>query len=294
LLVRDSKGKNAARLVTRTDPGVVSLVAELRGHERPGAEELGQWKTHHEERKTIDASQAAITLSRVFTVPQLEEFREKALELEKLAKEAASRQYRLRPPREVAGGRHPGRGHLPGEAPGRRGLPPQLRRAGLGRAGAGHQIHPRSARRRGVPAPAGHDRGLINIPPGFAKSMIGAVFMPAWVWIKEPIHLGGVQGPELSAIACPSDAVYATLKNGRHTGRRDRLTGGNDPGIGHAPAGLFQSLGGAAYRRCCQEHKSIRHWHLRIPANPRIYSIANYGFVNRDGGAALDSAWKLA
>ena len=37
----------------------------------------------------IDASPAAITLSRVFTVPQLEEFREKALELEKLAKEAA-------------------------------------------------------------------------------------------------------------------------------------------------------------------------------------------------------------
>ena len=27
---------------------------------------------------------------------------------------------------------------------------------------------------------------LINIPPGFAKSMIGAVFMPAWVWIKDP------------------------------------------------------------------------------------------------------------
>jgi hypothetical protein len=27
---------------------------------------------------------------------------------------------------------------------------------------------------------------LINIPPGFAKSLIGAVFMPAWVWIKDP------------------------------------------------------------------------------------------------------------
>ena len=29
--------------------------------ERQAAEELGQWKTHHEERKVIDASQAAIT-----------------------------------------------------------------------------------------------------------------------------------------------------------------------------------------------------------------------------------------
>jgi len=27
---------------------------------------------------------------------------------------------------------------------------------------------------------------IINIPPGFAKSMIGCVFMPAWVWINNP------------------------------------------------------------------------------------------------------------
>jgi predicted phage terminase large subunit-like protein len=27
---------------------------------------------------------------------------------------------------------------------------------------------------------------LINIPPGFAKSMICAVFMPAWVWVNDP------------------------------------------------------------------------------------------------------------
>jgi hypothetical protein len=39
---------------------VVSLVAELRGHERQAAEELEQWKTHHEERRVIDASPAAI------------------------------------------------------------------------------------------------------------------------------------------------------------------------------------------------------------------------------------------
>jgi hypothetical protein len=42
MLVRDCKGKEAGRLVTRIDPGVVSLVAELRGHERQAAEELEQ------------------------------------------------------------------------------------------------------------------------------------------------------------------------------------------------------------------------------------------------------------
>jgi hypothetical protein len=56
LLVRDCKGKKADRLVTRTGPGVVSLVNELRRHERRVAEELEPWKTHVEERKVIDAS----------------------------------------------------------------------------------------------------------------------------------------------------------------------------------------------------------------------------------------------
>jgi hypothetical protein len=41
LLCRDYKGKEADRLVVRIDPGVVSWVAELRGHERQAAEELG-------------------------------------------------------------------------------------------------------------------------------------------------------------------------------------------------------------------------------------------------------------
>ncbi len=41
LLCRDYKGKEADRLVTRIDPGVVPLVTELRGHERQGAEKLG-------------------------------------------------------------------------------------------------------------------------------------------------------------------------------------------------------------------------------------------------------------
>jgi hypothetical protein len=51
LLRRDYKGKEADRLVTRIDPGVVSPVAELRAHERQAAEELGQWKSRVEERK---------------------------------------------------------------------------------------------------------------------------------------------------------------------------------------------------------------------------------------------------
>jgi hypothetical protein len=46
LLARDFKGKKADRLVVRIDPGMVSLVAELRGHERQAAEGLGQGKTH--------------------------------------------------------------------------------------------------------------------------------------------------------------------------------------------------------------------------------------------------------
>jgi hypothetical protein len=53
--------------VTRIDPGVVSLVAELRGHERQAAEELERWKTHHEEHKVIDALPAAITLAMLVT-----------------------------------------------------------------------------------------------------------------------------------------------------------------------------------------------------------------------------------
>jgi hypothetical protein len=45
ILRRDYKGKEADRLVARIAPGVVSLVADLRGRERQAAEELGQWKT---------------------------------------------------------------------------------------------------------------------------------------------------------------------------------------------------------------------------------------------------------
>jgi hypothetical protein len=58
LLCRDCRGKEADRLLPHR-PGVVSLVGELRGHERQAAEESGQWTTRVEERKRLDASPAA-------------------------------------------------------------------------------------------------------------------------------------------------------------------------------------------------------------------------------------------
>jgi hypothetical protein len=58
LLVRDYKGREADRLVTRIAPGVVSLVAGLRAHERQAAEELEEWKTRVEEHKRLDAAPA--------------------------------------------------------------------------------------------------------------------------------------------------------------------------------------------------------------------------------------------
>jgi hypothetical protein len=54
LLVRGYTGKEADRLVTRIDPGVVSLVAELGGHERQTAEEVERWKTHIKERYALE------------------------------------------------------------------------------------------------------------------------------------------------------------------------------------------------------------------------------------------------
>jgi hypothetical protein len=56
----------------------------LRAHEQQAAQDLDQWKTRsvHEERKTFDATQAAITLAMLFTTAQFEELEEKALELE--------------------------------------------------------------------------------------------------------------------------------------------------------------------------------------------------------------------
>src|ERR1035437_1054910 len=71
ILCRDYKGKEADRLVTRIATGAVSRVAELRGRERH-AEELEQWKTHHEERWVIDASPAAIRRALLLTDQELD------------------------------------------------------------------------------------------------------------------------------------------------------------------------------------------------------------------------------
>src|ERR1035437_10871960 len=53
------------------------MVAELRAQERQGAEELGQWKNRAEERKVIDASQAAIPLAMLMAA-DLEEVEKRA------------------------------------------------------------------------------------------------------------------------------------------------------------------------------------------------------------------------
>ena len=75
LLFRDSRG------VARIDSGLVSLLAELRAHEQQAAQELSQWqtKTVHEERKTLDATPAAVALATILTLEQLEELERKML-----------------------------------------------------------------------------------------------------------------------------------------------------------------------------------------------------------------------
>ena len=49
---------------------------------------------------------------------------------------------------------------------------------------------------------------LINIPPGFAKSMISAVFFPAWVWRSRPLdYLLAVLGLANSSLASTTASV---------------------------------------------------------------------------------------
>jgi len=83
LRVRGYKGKEADRLVTRIDPGVVSLVIEFRGHGRQATGELERWETGVEEPKPLDASPAAITLVMLLTAAELEDLEKRALELER-------------------------------------------------------------------------------------------------------------------------------------------------------------------------------------------------------------------
>jgi len=54
-------------------------LAELRAHEQQAALELSQWqtKTVQEERKTLDATPAAVALATILTLEQLEELEQK-------------------------------------------------------------------------------------------------------------------------------------------------------------------------------------------------------------------------
>jgi hypothetical protein len=78
LLVRDYEGNKPIGWLTRIDPGVVSLFAELCAHERQAAEELERWKTHVEERKVIDASPAAVRLALLLTDQELDSLEKRA------------------------------------------------------------------------------------------------------------------------------------------------------------------------------------------------------------------------
>jgi hypothetical protein len=57
--------------VTRIDPGVVSLLAEPRGHERQAAEELERWEAGVKGPRPLDVSPAAVTLALLLTDEEL-------------------------------------------------------------------------------------------------------------------------------------------------------------------------------------------------------------------------------
>jgi hypothetical protein len=83
LLTKDYRGTGPdQRVITRVDSGVISLFQELRAYEQQAAIEIGQWqaKVAVEHRTTIDATPAAIALSMILTVEQLEELERKVLE----------------------------------------------------------------------------------------------------------------------------------------------------------------------------------------------------------------------
>jgi hypothetical protein len=78
MLVRGHKNKKADRLVTRIAPGVFSLVAELRGHERQAAEELGRWKYRVEERKTLPPRRRRLRSQYCLTDEELDSLEKRA------------------------------------------------------------------------------------------------------------------------------------------------------------------------------------------------------------------------
>jgi hypothetical protein len=74
LLCRDLKCKDTT--VYKLD---TALLAELRAHEQQAAQELSQWQTKmvNDERKTLDATPAAVALATILTLEQLEELERK-------------------------------------------------------------------------------------------------------------------------------------------------------------------------------------------------------------------------
>jgi hypothetical protein len=83
LLCKDYKGKEADQLVTKIDPGVMALSAELRALERQAAEELAQWKVVIEAQKVVDVTPAAVMLGMLMSKEQLQDLKRRALELQK-------------------------------------------------------------------------------------------------------------------------------------------------------------------------------------------------------------------
>jgi hypothetical protein len=83
LLLREYKGKKADRLVTRIDPAIISLFAELLRHERQAAHELGQWKTGVASPKPPHAPSATFALASICTPEQLAEMKRRALALQR-------------------------------------------------------------------------------------------------------------------------------------------------------------------------------------------------------------------
>lgn len=79
LLMVDYKGKQLMP-VYRVDPGLVSLLSEVRAHEQQAATELEQWKIRTVVEATVAVTPAAVALSQFFTSTQLEELERKILD----------------------------------------------------------------------------------------------------------------------------------------------------------------------------------------------------------------------
>lgn len=85
LLMVDYRGKELMP-VYRVDPGLVSLLSEVRAHEQQAATELDQWKIRTVVEAPVAETPMAIALSQIMTTAQLEELEQKFLEAQAKAK----------------------------------------------------------------------------------------------------------------------------------------------------------------------------------------------------------------